>query len=86
MVCVVPIEVVAISFRVFGEKVTILIIIHDNFESLPPVFHLLFSGHLIKAKIIADLRMLFHEVRHFLKVVCHTLTKQEKLELLLIER
>ena len=85
MIRVVPIEVVAISFRVFGEKVAILIIIHNNLESLPPVFHLLLSGHLIKAKIIADLRMFFHEVRHFLKVVCHSLTKQEKLKFLLIE-
>ena len=86
MVCVVPVKVVAITLRVLCKKVAILIIVHDNLESLPPVLHLFFPSHLIKAKIIANLRMFFHEVRHFLKVVCHTLTKQEKLELLLIER
>ena len=86
MVRVVPIEIVAITFRIFREKMAILIIVHDYLESLPPMFHLLFSGQLIKAKIIAHLRMLFHEVRHFLKIVCHTLTKQEKLKFFLIER
>ena len=86
MVRVVPIEVVAIAFRVFREKFAILIIVHDYLEPFPPVFHFLFSGHLIKAEIIACLRMFLHKVYHFLNVVCQFLTKQEELKFFLIER
>lgn len=63
----------------------ILFILHYNFESLPPVFHLLFTTHFVEVKSIICLWMLFHEVYHVLDFISNFFPLDKKLKLFLVK-